>query len=50
MPPNVRKRKTFVVRAIIYGAALMIDNGGLNCDDETLTMIEKTISREFDVD
>ena len=50
MPPDVRKRKTFVVRAIIYGAALMIDNGGLNCDDETLTMIEKTISREFDVD
>lgn len=50
MPFEVRKRKTFVVRAIIYGAALMIGNGELTYDDKTLAMIEQTISREFNTD
>ncbi len=50
MPPSVKKRKTFLIRAIIYGAALMIDNGGLNYDEETLAMIEASISHVFDED
>lgn len=50
MPPDVRERKTFTVRAIIYGAALMIDNGGLECDEDTLEKIEDIISREVDAD
>ncbi len=45
----VRMRKTFAVRAFIYGAALMINSGELPYNEETLSMVRKCISREFDL-
>ncbi len=49
MPPDVQQRKTFVVRSLIYGAALMLDNGDLPNNEHTFAMIESMIGREFDL-
>ena len=50
MPMEVRIRKTFVVRSIIYSASIMIENGELEDTEETYSMIRKTIEREFDIE
>jgi len=42
--------KTFVVRSLIYGAAMMIDNGELENSKENFEFISKAIDREFDLD
>lgn len=49
MPEEDRLRKTFVVRSAIYGAALMMDNGELECTEDTYAMIRGVIEREFDL-
>ena len=49
MPPDVRVRKTFIVRSIIYGAALFFDNGELQYSDEHLQMIRSLLEPEFDL-
>lgn len=49
MPDNVRERKTFVVRSLIYGAAVMIGSGELAYTSENLDMVTKAINREFDL-
>jgi AcrR family transcriptional regulator len=49
MSDEVRVRKTFVVRSIIYGAALMFDNGELPYTQENVEMVSYCIDREFDV-
>jgi len=49
MPPEVELRKTFLVRSMIYGAALMFDNGELPYTQENFDMVVNTISREFDL-
>ncbi|NLT40188.1 MAG: TetR/AcrR family transcriptional regulator [Clostridiales bacterium] len=49
MPPDVRQRKTFIVRSLIYGAALMFDNGELEYTDENLRMVSQSLEREFDL-
>lgn len=49
MTPEVRKRKTFIVRSIIYGAALFFDNGELEYNEENMKMIEDMLNREFDL-
>lgn len=49
MPEADRKRKTFVVMAAIYGAAIMMENGELDTDDSTYEMIRGIIEREFDL-
>ena len=49
MSERDRQRKTFVVRSAIYGAALMMDNGELDCTEETYDMIRGVIEREFDL-
>ncbi len=41
--------KVFVVRSIIYGAALMLDNGELPNTPEILDEIVRVIEREFDL-
>jgi len=38
-----RYRKTFIVRSLIYGAALMIGNGQLERSDATYNMVKQTI-------
>lgn len=42
-------RKTFVIRSIIYGAALMLDNGQLPYTEENKQLIRDLIDREFDL-
>lgn len=49
MPDDVRVRKTYVVRSLIYGAALMLDNGELSYTPEHLDMAAAVINREFDL-
>ena len=49
MPPETRVRKTFVVRSLIYGAALMLDNGELENNQESFDFIAQAIAREFDL-
>lgn len=49
MAPEDKKRKLFVVRSIIYGAALLMDSGELDKNDVDLDMVEKMIDREFDI-
>lgn len=49
MPPETEKRKVFIARSLIYGAALMMDNGELEPTEENLTMVRGAIDREFDL-
>ena len=49
MPDDVRKRKTFFVRSIIYGAALLFDNGELEYTEENMDMVAALLNREFDL-
>jgi len=50
MAPEVRRRKMFVVRSLIYGAALMLDSGELPDDEAGFAMAEAMIEREFDLE
>lgn len=49
MPDDVRRRKTFIVRAIIYSAALFFDNGELDYNDQTMAEVQALLEREFDL-
>lgn len=48
MPDDVRRRKTFLVRSIIYGAALFFDNGEMEYTQENMDMIAALLERELD--
>lgn len=49
MSPEVRRRKLYVIRALIFGAALMFDNGEMEYNDEMLDVVRVSIDREFDL-
>jgi len=49
MPADVKARKLYVVRALIYGAALMMDNGELEYNETNLDYVRFNIDREFDL-
>ena len=49
MPPDVERRKTYVVRSLIYGAALMLDNGELPLTPDVMEAVRQAISREFEL-
>ena len=49
MSPEVRKRKTFIVRAIIYSAALFFDDGELEYNEENMEQVRALLEREFDL-
>lgn len=49
MPEERRTVKTFVVRSLIYGAALMLDNGEIACSEQNFALIAEAINREFDL-
>lgn len=44
-----RIRKTYVIRSLIFGAALMFDTGEIPKTQETLEMVRQCIDREFDL-
>jgi len=45
-----RKRKTFIVRSIIYGGVIMLQNGELPKTEKGLATVRSSIEREFDLD
>ncbi len=47
MPEDVRHFKLYVVRSLIYGAALMFDNGEMAYTEENLRLVWEAIDREF---
>jgi len=49
MPEDVRRRKLYVVRSLIYGAALMFDNGEMEYNEANLRFVECSIRREFEL-
>ncbi len=49
IPPETQKRKTFLIRSLIYSAAMFFDSGELPYTAENLTMVEKLLDREFDL-
>ena len=49
MPKEVRERKLYVVRSLIYGAALMFDNREMKFNEENLQYVRDMIDREFDL-
>ena len=49
MPPDVMERKVFVIRSIIYGASIMMDNGQMERTEDNFQMVRQLIEREFDV-
>lgn len=49
MSEDVRKRKLYIARSLVFGAALFIDNGEMELTEENLDMICACIEREFDL-
>lgn len=49
MSQEVQLRKLYIVRALIYGAALMFDNGQLPYNTDTVAIVRNSIDREFDL-
>ncbi len=49
MDEKTRRRKTYVVRSLIYGAALLFDNQQLAYNEENMGSVEYAIDREFDL-
>lgn len=48
MPPATRRRKTYVVRSLIYGAALFFCNGDMTYNEASMATVEAMLEREFD--
>ena len=47
MTRQIRRRKIYVVRSLIYGAALMFDNNELEYNEENMQMVRYCLEREF---
>ena len=50
MPEKVVRLKTYVVRSLIYGAALMFDNEEIEYNEDNLELVAYAIDREFELD
>lgn len=50
MDKETRVRKLYVIRSLIFGAALMFDNGELEYNEKNLDYVRFSIDREFDLD
>ena len=49
MPERIARLKTFIVRSLIYGAALMFDNNEIEYNEDNLALVSYAIDREFDL-
>ena len=49
MNDETKQRKLYVIRALIFGAALMFDNGELEYNEDMLNVVRQSIEREFDL-
>ncbi|MCD8376952.1 MAG: TetR/AcrR family transcriptional regulator [Oscillospiraceae bacterium] len=46
---EARRRKLYVFRSLIYGAALMFDKGEMEYNEESLALVRQTLERELDL-
>lgn len=46
---EMQRRKTYIIRSLIYGAALMFDNGEMTYNEENMVFVRYSIDREFDL-
>ncbi|MBO7739005.1 MAG: TetR/AcrR family transcriptional regulator [Oscillospiraceae bacterium] len=44
---DVKKAKVYIIRSLIYGAALMFDNGEFEYSEENMAIVRATIEREL---
>ena len=49
MPEDVARRKTYVVRSLIYGAALLLSSGDFKYGEDSINTIRKCMQREFEL-
>ena len=49
MSEDVMQRKLYVVRSLIYGAAILIDNKEMAYDEQNMAYVRDAIDREFDL-
>ena len=49
MPEKTARLKTYIVRSLIYGAALMFDNKEIEYNEENMSLVVYAIDREFDL-
>ncbi len=49
MPERTMRLKLYIVRSLIYGAALLFDNGEIAKSDENMELVAYAIDREFDL-
>ena len=49
MSPVMRKRKTFMIRSIIYGAAMFIDQGTMPRGEESIDLARAMLERELEL-
>ncbi len=47
IPESVKKAKVYIIRSLIYGAALMFDNGEFEYNEENMAIVRSTIEREI---
>ena len=50
MTEDVMKRKLYIVRSLIYGAALMVDNGEMQYTEDIENQVRWAINREFEIE
>lgn len=49
LSPEARRRKTFMIRSIIYGAAAFIDQGSMPRGEESIELAKAMLERELDL-
>ena len=47
VPESVKKAKVYIIRSLIYGAALMFDNGEFEYNEENMSIVRAAIEREI---
>ena len=47
IPESVKKAKVYIIRSLIYGAALMFDNGEFEYSEENMAIVRSTIERDI---
>ncbi|MCD8332419.1 MAG: TetR/AcrR family transcriptional regulator [Oscillospiraceae bacterium] len=46
---EAKRRKVYVFRSLIYGAALMFDKGEMEYNEESMNLVRQTLERELDL-
>lgn len=47
IPQELRDSRTFIIRSIIFGSALIFGNGEVECNPATLELLRKALKKEF---